>query len=216
MKWSWDRFLVALVERAPGALFVHTRMVLVALIAAIIISVPIGILLTRPRLKWLGGIVLNVLNLLQTFPGLAIVALAMPVLGMGFKPAVFALIIQGLLPIARNTIAGLYGVDPDIMEAARGMGMSERKVLTEVEVPLAMPVILAGIRTSAVYVVSVGTLAAFIGGGGLGDLIVSGLNMFWSDFIVVGAGLGALLAIFFDRILGVVERKYTPLGYSSE
>lgn len=216
MKWSWDRFLTALVERAPEALFTHTRMVLVALIVAIIISVPIGILLTRPRLKWLGGIILNVLNLLQTFPGLAIVALAMPVLGMGFKPTVFALTIQGLLPIARNTIAGLYGVDPDIMEAARGMGMSEKKVLSEVEVPLAMPVILAGIRTSAVYVVSVGTLAAFIGGGGLGDLIVSGLNMFWSDFIVVGAGLGALLAIFFDRILGVVEKKYTPLGYSSE
>lgn len=216
MKWSWDRFLAALVERAPQALFVHTRMVLVALIVAIIISVPIGILLTRPRLKWLGGIILNILNLLQTFPGLAIVALAMPILGIGFKPAVFALIIQGLLPIARNTIAGLYGVDPDIMEAARGMGMSEKKVLYEVEVPLAMPVILAGIRTSAVYVVSVGTLAAFIGGGGLGDLIVAGLNMFWSDFIVVGAGLGALLAIFFDRILGVVEKKYTPLGYSAE
>ena len=174
MKWSWDRFLVAVMERAPQALFVHTRMVLVALIAAIVISVPIGVLLTRPRLKWLGGIILNILNLLQTFPGLAIVALAMPILGMGFKPAVFALIIQGLLPIARNTIAGLYGVDPDIMEAARGMGMAERKILYEVEIPLAMPVILAGIRTSAVYVVSVATLAAYIGGGGLGDLIVSG------------------------------------------
>ena len=216
MRWSWDRFLVALLERAPNALFTHTRMVLVALIAAIIISVPIGILLTRPRLRWLGGIILNILNLLQTFPGLAIVALAMPILGMGFKPAVFALIIQGLLPIARNTIAGLYGVDPDIMEAARGMGMTARKVLYEVEIPLAMPVILAGIRTSAVYVVSVATLAAFIGGGGLGDLIVAGLNMFWADFIVVGAGLGAFLAIFFDRILGVVESRYTPLGYSTE
>lgn len=216
MKWSWDRFLTALLERAPQALFTHTKMVLVALIVAIVISVPIGILLTRPRLKWLGGIILNILNLLQTFPGLAIVALAMPILGLGFKPAVFALIVQGLLPIARNTIAGLYGVDPDIMEAARGMGMSARKILYEVEIPLAMPVILAGIRTSAVYVVSVATLAAFIGGGGLGDLIVAGLNMFWSDFIVVGAGLGALLAIFFDRILGVVEKKYTPLGYSAE
>lgn len=216
MRWSWDRFLIAILERAPNALFAHTKMVLVALIAAIIISIPIGILLTRPRLKWLGGIILNILNLLQTFPGLAIVALAMPILGMGFKPAVFALIVQGLLPIARNTIAGLYGVDPDVMEAARGMGMTERKILHEVEIPLAMPVILAGIRTSAVYVVSVGTLAAFIGGGGLGDLIVAGLNMFWADFIVVGAGLGAFLAIFFDRILGVVERKYTPLGYSAE
>ncbi len=216
MKWSWDRFLTALLERAPQALFTHTKMVLVALIVAIVISVPIGILLTRPRLKWLGGIILNILNLLQTFPGLAIVALAMPILGLGFKPAVFALIVQGLLPIARNTIAGLYGVDPDIMDAARGMGMSARKILYEVEIPLAMPVILAGIRTSAVYVVSVATLAAFIGGGGLGDLIVAGLNMFWSDFIFVGAGLGALLAIFFDRILGVVEKKYTPLGYSVE
>lgn len=216
MKWSWDRFWIAMLERAPGALYAHTRMVLVALIVAIVISVSIGILLTRPRLRWLGGIVLNILNLLQTFPGLAIVALAMPVLGLGFKPAVFALIVQGLLPIARNTIAGLYGVDPDIMEAARGMGMTKRKVLYEVEIPLAMPVILAGVRTSAVYVVSVATLAAYIGGGGLGDLIVGGLNMIWPDFIVVGAGLGAVLAILFDRILGFVEKRYTPLGYSSE
>src|SRR5690606_21151412 len=121
MKWSWERFLVAILERAPQALIDHIGMVLVSLIVAIIISVPIGILVTRHRLKWLGRIISNILNPLQTCPGLAIVALAMPILGMGFKPAVFALTIQGLLPIARNTIAGLYGVDPHVMEAARGM-----------------------------------------------------------------------------------------------
>jgi osmoprotectant transport system permease protein len=94
------------------------------------------------------------------------------------------------------------------------MGMSEKKVLKEVELPLAMPVILTGIRTSAVYVVSMGTLAAYIGGGGLGDLIVTGLNMFWAEFLIVGASMGALLAIFFDRALNYLEYRITPPGLS--
>ena len=140
---------------------------------------------------------MNILNIAQSFPGMAIVALAMPILGLGLKPAITALIIQGLLPIARNTIAGLYGVNPDIKEAAQGMGMSERKVLKEVELPLAMPVILTGIRTSAVYVVSMGTLAAYIGGGGSKSTCV-----------------GALLAIFFDRALSYLEYRITPPGLS--
>lgn len=213
---DWMRFEDAFFHRAPSELAVHIMMVLISVIIAVAISVPLGILLTRPRFRRYGFIVLNVLNVLQTIPGLAIVALAMPLLGMGLKPAIVALVVQGLLPIARNTIAGLYGVSSDVKEAALGMGMPARKVLYEVEIPLAMPVILAGVRTSAVYVVSVGTLAAYIGGGGLGDLIVTGLNMFWPEFLIVGAGLGAVLAIAFDRALGYLEYRFTPPGMSSD
>lgn len=209
---DWERFQDALLHRAPEALAVHLLMVAIAVAIAMAVSLPAGVLLTRPRYKKLGVVVLNVMNLLQTFPGLAIVALVMPFLGLGLKPALVALSVQGLLPIARNTIAGLYGVSPDVKEAALGMGMPQRRILFEVELPLAMPIILAGIRTSTVYVVSVGTLAAYIGGGGLGDLIVTGLAMFWSEFLLVGAGLGALLAIFLDRALAYVEYRITPPG----
>lgn len=210
---NWVRLSDAL-ARVPHALTVHIIMVLIALTAAVCISLPLGIFLTRPRYKKCVVVIMNILNIAQSFPGMAIVALAMPILGLGLKPAIMALIIQGLLPITRNTIAGLYGVNPDIKEAARGMGMSEMKVLEEVELPLAMPVILTGIRTSAVYVVSMGTLAAYIGGGGLGDLIVTGLNMFWAEFLIVGASSSALLAIFLDRALTYLEYKITPPGLS--
>lgn len=206
---NWARFYDALICRAPEAMYVHLLMVGISITFAIAISIPIGIILTRPKYKKLGLAVLSVLNLFQTVPGLAIVALAMPLLGMGLKPAICALIAQGLLPIARNTIAGLHGVKEDVKDAAKGMGMSPIKVLYEVELPLALPVILAGVRTSCVFVVSIGTLAAYIGGGGLGDLILIGLNMLWSEFLLVGAGLGALLAISLDRMLSYLEYKIT-------
>lgn len=211
---NWPRLLDAL-SRIPHDLSIHIFMVVIALAIAIAISIPVGIFLTRPRCRKWGIVVMNILNVCQSFPGMAIIALAMPILGLGLKPAVTALIIQALLPIARNTIAGLNGVDPSIKEAAKGMGMTPRRVLTEVEVPLAMPVILAGIRTSAVLVVSMGTLAAYIGGGGLGDLIIAGLNMLWVEFLLVGAGFGALLAIAFDRGLRYIEDRLTPPGFSS-
>jgi osmoprotectant transport system permease protein len=212
---NWERILDAL-SRIPHDLSVHIIMVVIALAVAIAISIPLGIFLTRPRFKKFGVVLMNILNVCQSFPGMAIIALAMPILGLGLKPAVSALIVQALLPIARNTIAGLNGVEADVKEAAKGMGMSPKRVLTEVEVPLAMPVILAGIRTSAVLVVSVGTLAAYIGGGGLGDMIIAGLNMLWVEFLIVGAGFGALLAIAFDRGLRHVEDRLTPPGFSTK
>ncbi|QDR79278.1 ABC transporter permease [Sporomusa termitida] len=210
---DWARFQDALFHQAPGALGTHILMVVIAVTIAVVISVPSGIIVTRPKYKKFGVVILHMLNLLQTVPGLAVVALAMPILGLGLKPAIIVLILQGLLPIARNTIAGLAGVSIDIKEAAVGMGMPAKKVLYEIELPLAMPVILAGIRTSAVYVVSVGTLAAYIGGGGLGNIILGGLSLLWPEFLLVGAGLGAMLAIALDRLLGYVESRVTPPGY---
>jgi len=207
---TWENFRFALVEKAPEALLEHSLIVLITIIIAILISVPLGIFLSRPKFKKFGLITLNLLNILQAIPGLAIIALALPILGLGMKPAVLALLFQSLLPIVRNTIAGLIGVSSDIKEAASGMGMSRGKILLEVELPLAMPIILSGIRTATVYVVSMGTLASLIGAGGLGNLIMGGLSLFRPEYLIVGAGLGAIMAILLDRMLSYLEFRITP------
>jgi len=209
---TWENFRFALYEKAPGALYEHSLIVLITVTLAILISVPLGVFLTRPKFKSFGLVTLNVLNVLQAIPGLAVIALALPILGLGMKPAVVALLFQSLLPIVRNTIAGLLGVSPDLKEAASGMGMSQGRILLEVEIPLALPIILSGIRTATVYVVSMGTLAAFIGAGGLGNLIIGGLSLFRPEYLIVGAGLGAIMAIFLDRVLGHIEYRITPPG----
>ena len=209
---TWENFRFALVEKAPGALLEHSLIVLITVTIAILISVPLGVFLSRPKFKGFGLVILNVLNVLQAIPGLAIIALALPLLGLGMKPAVLALLFQSLLPIVRNTIVGLFGVSSDVKEAASGMGMSQRKILLEVEIPLALPIIISGIRTATVYVVSMGTLAALIGAGGLGNLIMGGLSLFRPEYLLVGAGLGAIMAIFLDRVLSHIEYRMTPPG----
>ncbi|KUO74003.1 MAG: choline ABC transporter permease [Desulfosporosinus sp. BRH_c37] len=209
---TWENFRFALFEKAPEALLEHTLIVLITIAIAILISVPLGVLLSRPKFKRFGLVTLNLLNVLQAIPGLAIIALALPILGLGMKPAVLALLFQSLLPIVRNTIAGLIEVNPNVKEAARGMGMSQRRILMEVEIPLAMPIILSGIKTATVYVVSMGTLAALIGAGGLGNLIIGGLALFRPEYLLVGAGLGALMAILLERGLTYIEYRITPPG----
>lgn len=209
---TWENFRFALFEKAPEALLEHSLIVLITISIAILISVPLGVLLSRSKFKRFGLVSLNLLNVLQAIPGLAIIALALPILGLGMKPAVLALLFQSLLPIVRNTIAGLIEVNPDVKEAARGMGMSQRRILLEVEIPLAMPIILSGIKTATVYVVSIGTLAALIGAGGLGNLIMGGLALFRPEYLLVGAGLGALMAILLERSLSYIEYRITPPG----
>ncbi|AFQ45884.1 MULTISPECIES: ABC transporter permease [Desulfosporosinus] len=212
----WENFRFALFEKAPEALLEHSMIVVITITIAILISVPLGVFLSRPKYKKFGLVTLNILNLLQAVPGIAVIALALPILGLGMKPAIVALLFQSLLPIVRNTIAGLLGVSSDVKEAASGMGMSQRRILWEVELPLAIPIILSGIRTATVYVVSIGTLASLIGAGGLGNLIMGGLSLFRPEYLLVGAGLGALMAIFLDRMINYLEYRITPPGMRVE
>lgn len=205
---NWSRVQKALFEMAPQHLLIHILLVLITISIAIALAIPTGIILTRPKYKKCTKIILNILNVFQTIPSFAFIAVSMPILGIGYKPAITVLIIQSLLPICRSTIVGLMGVDDDVKEAAMGMGMSSKKILFEIELPLAIPIIISGIKTSTVYVVSAATLAGFIGAGGLGVLISSGLNMFWSEYIIIGAGLGAALAIILDKLWGYVESRY--------
>lgn len=187
------------------ALREHLGLMLVSMVGAIVVGVLGGILLSRPNLYYIGRGVENVVNVGQTIPSLAILALFFTVLGLGFRVAVFALFLYSILPILRNTFAGITNVDSSIIESAKGMGMSPLRVLTRIELPIAYPIIIAGIRTAVVINVGAATLATFIGGGGFGDLIVTGLSVRRDMVIFTGAGLAALTAIILDYVIGQVE-----------
>ncbi|PTF16568.1 ABC transporter permease/substrate-binding protein [Staphylococcus devriesei] len=185
-------------------IFEHIQISFIALFIAILIAVPLGIALTKT--KKLSEIVMNIAAILQTIPSLALLGLMIPIFGIGRVPAVIALVVYALLPILRNTYTGIQEVDPSLIEAAKGIGMKPIRRLTKVELPIAMPVIMAGIRTAMVLIIGTATLAALIGAGGLGDLILLGIDRNNTSLILIGAIPAALLAIVFDLILRYVEK----------
>ena len=185
----------------------HLGLMVVSMFGAIAVGVFVGILLSRPKLYYLGRGVENIVNVGQTIPSLAILALFFTILGLGFRVAVFALFLYSILPILRNTFAGIVNVPGSIKESAVGMGMSPFRVLTRIELPLSFPIIVAGIRTAIVINVGAATLATFIGGGGLGDLIVTGLSLRRDMIVFTGAGLAALTAIFLDYYIARIEER---------
>lgn len=182
----------------------HVGLTLISLILALIIAVPAGILIARR--KKLSAWVLGFAGVLQTIPSIALLGVMIPFLGIGPKPAIFALFLYALLPIIRNTFTGITGVNLAVIDAARGMGMSKWQILTRVELPLAFPVLMAGIRTAAVINVGVATLAAYIAAGGLGEFIFGGIALNNSNMILAGAIPAALLAILLDFLLSLVQR----------
>lgn len=187
-----------------NALLEHVQISLIALLLAVLIAIPLGIYITRK--KKIAESIIGVSAVLQTIPSLALLGLLIPLLGIGKVPAIIALVAYALLPILRNTFTGINEVDPSLKEAARAMGMNTRQQLLKVELPLAMPVIMAGIRTAMVLIVGTATLAALIGAGGLGDIILLGIDRNNSALIVLGAIPAALLAILFDLLLRRFER----------
>lgn len=190
----------------------HLNLVGLSLGLAIIVGVPLGILITR--YQHISQAVLSVAGIIQTIPSIALLAffIAIPGLGLGLRSAVLALFLYALLPIVRNTYTGILQVDSKLLEAARGIGLTQREILRIVELPLATPTIMAGIRTSAVINIGVATLAAFIGAGGLGDPIVTGLQLNDPHLILSGAVPAALLAIVVDKSLGLLESRLAPRG----
>ncbi|MEO8861981.1 MAG: ABC transporter permease/substrate-binding protein [Ginsengibacter sp.] len=185
-------------------LLAHIGLTFISLLIAIAIGVPLGILIAK-RQKFAPS-VLGFVGVLQTIPSIALLGFMIPLLGIGPKPAIVALFLYALLPIVRNTFTGIIGVDTSVKDAAKGMGMSGRQVLTKVELPLALPVILAGIRTATVINVGVATLAAYIAAGGLGEFIFGGIALNNTNMILAGAIPAALLAIVLDYILSVVQK----------
>jgi osmoprotectant transport system permease protein len=191
--------------------FEHLWMVTVSTLLAVAVGIPLGILITsRPVLY---KPVIAIANIIQTVPSLALFGFLLPAPWIGERAgrlAVLALMLYALLPLIRNTYVGIKGVDVAIVEAARGMGMTDRQLLFQVELPLAASVILAGIRVAVVLSVGLATIAAAIGAGGLGELIFRGLTMVNNSVILAGAIPAALMALLADVVLGWLERRFTP------
>lgn len=182
----------------------------IALLLGVLVAVPIGILLTRfPKTA---KIIVGIASMLQTVPSLALLALMIPIFGIGKVPAIVALFIYSLLPILRNTYIGMNDVDPTLKDSAKGMGMTTLQSIWQVELPMAMQVIMAGIRLSAVYVIAWATLASYIGAGGLGDFIFNGLNLYQTDLIIGGTIPVTILALVVDFLLGKLEYRLTPIS----
>jgi osmoprotectant transport system permease protein len=189
------------------ALVEHIRLIVISTGLAILVAVPAGILITRQGFRDFSGLVLGLANVGQSVPSIAILALFMGIMGLGAPTAIFALWLYALLPIVRNTAIGIEEVDPNIIEAARGMGMTNREILLQIELPLAFPVMFAGIRTAAVINVGTAALGAFIGAGGLGTFIITGIPLMRDRMILVGAILTAVLAILVDWVLGKIQDR---------
>ncbi len=189
-------------------LITHLQLVLISFGVVLVAGVPLGVAIAHSG-RPLRVLVVLVANLGQALPSIGVLVLLYNVLGLGLWPSVIALALYGLLPVLRNTMVGVQGVDPAAVEAARGMGMTAWQSLWQVELPLAAPVIFAGVRTALVLIVGTATLANFIGGHGLGDVINAGIDQ--SDRIVfVGAVMVAALALMADWALSLVERLVVP------
>lgn len=188
----------------------HLLLTAVAVLLAILVAVPLGIILTRRKAA--APPFIGLTGVIQTIPSLALLAFMIPIpfLGLGVRSAIAALFLYALLPIVRNTYTGITEVDPDLIEAASGMGLKDHQVLLKIELPLATRTIMAGIRTSTVISIGVATLAAFIGAGGLGEPIITGLQLNNTRLILSGAVPAALLAIIVDFLLGRVEAALAP------
>lgn len=186
----------------------HLWLVVISMLLAIAIGVPLGILVTRKR--WLSRPILGGASIAETIPSLALFGFLLPMPWLGARAdrlAIAALTLYALLPIIRNTVAGIQGTDAAIREAARAMGMTGGQILFRVELPLSLPVLLAGIRVATVWTIGIATIAAAIGAGGLGEFIFRGLAMVDNNLILAGAIPAAILAIGADVIIGMFERR---------
>ena len=211
-----NEFLEALIENKAlilTALQEHIEISFLAIIFGIIVALPTGILLTFN--KKLASIILGVFGVVNTIPSLVLLGIAMIFLGLGFVPAVAVLFIYSLLPIMRATYTGLMEVDKKYIKAAKGMGMSPLQILRLVQIPIAMPAIITGIRLSAVYIISWATLSAFIGAGGLGDLIWMGLQSYNFNLVFCGAIPTTVLAFCVSILMNILIR-YTERRSTGE
>jgi osmoprotectant transport system permease protein len=190
----------------------HFWLVVVSMTFATFIGLTVGILFTRSFLRKFSGVVMYIVGLGQTIPSLAVIALAMSFLGIGFKPAVFALFVYSILPIARNTLSGIRSVPSWIIDAAKGMGMPGWRILLEVEIPNAMKVILTGFRVSLVINIGTAALAFLIGAGGLGEHIFVGIDLMRPDKLLAGAIPTTLMALFADSMVSLLSLALVPRG----
>lgn len=190
----------------------HLSISLIATLVTVIVAIPFGIALTRGPMRRYSKAIITVAGFGQAAPAIGLIALGAAIFGIGTSGAIVALVIYGLLPIVANTVAGIDSVDPKLVEASRGMGMSGFMTLVRVELPLALPIIIAGVRTALVLIVGTVALVSFTGGGGLGELVTSGIKLRHNVVLIVGALLIAALALFIDWLARLVELAASPKG----
>ena len=216
--WVTSRPLDSIEQRTlnasyiPARLLEHIYLSAIATVLVIAIAVPLGVLLTRPFAERATPIVLGLANIGQAIPAVGLLVLLTLQFGVGVGVALFSLVVYSLLPVLRNTIVGIQQVDSSLIEAGRGMGMTRPAILFRIELPLAVPVILAGIRTALVIAVGVVTVATFVNAGGLGDIIINGIKLQRTPVLVTGSVLVASLALLVDWLGGVVEAVLRPRG----
>lgn len=221
----WFAVLTRLFPNEPQPLFAnatlaqltlrHLEIVGVSSALTIAVGLPLGIWVTRPSGRDFRELVTAAVDFGQTFPPVAVLALAMPALGLGFWPSIVALWLYGMFPVVSNTVAGLEAVSPAVLDAARGMGMGRWRTLFTVELPLGARVIMAGVRNSVIINIGTATVAAAVGAGGLGDPIIGGINVQNLAYVFQGAVTAALLAVLADAVLGRVEDAVTPAADTS-
>lgn len=201
---NWDYLLAATLQ--------HLELSTVAAALILAIAIPLGVLVSRPWAKALAPLVLGLSNVGQAFPAIGLLVLLTMEMGAGTKVALISIVAYGVLPVLRNTIVGLQQIDPGVTEAARGIGMRPHEVLLRVELPLAVPVMLAGVRTTLVLAIGVATLATFVAAGGLGDIIVNGLKLNRFPVQVTGAVLVMCIAFLVDWLARIAEDLLRPEG----
>jgi len=190
----------------------HLALTFVATVFVLVIAIPLGVVLTRRPLRAVAELVMAVANIGQAAPAVGLIVLLAALIPNGFRASIIALVAYAVLPVLRNTMVGIRSVDQRLVEAGRGMGMTSLAVLFRVELPLAVPVMLSGVRTALVLLVGTASLAAFVNGGGLGLLIVTGVNLYLFTVLIAGAVLIALLALIIDWLGRVVEHVARPKG----
>ncbi len=192
----------------------HLKLTVAATVLVTVIAIPLGVLVSRPAARWVSPIVLGLSNLGQAVPSIGLLVLLTIKFGVGFKIAMIGLVAYAVLPVLRNTMVGIQQVDPALVEAARGMGMTRRQVLFSVELRLAVPVILAGLRTALVLTVGVATLAAFVNAGGLGEMIINGIKLGRHPVLITGSVLTCCIAFLVDWLGNLAEDVLRPRGLS--
>ena len=205
-------FIQFLIDRREDVLiysFEHLKLTGISMMLAIGVGIPTGILITR--IKSLAMPIINTVNVIQTIPSLALLGFLIPIMGIGTKPAIVALFAYSILAIIKTTMSGINQVNKAVIEAGKGMGMTNLQVLLKVEIPLAIPVIFSGIRIATVSCIGIATLCAAIGAGGLGQFIFRGISMLNNNMILAGALPAAIMAICFDLLMHFLEIKLSPM-----
>ncbi len=203
-------FMVNQKRMILNAMLQHVFISVLSVLIGALIAIPLGIWLTRR--ERIAKPVMAAVGIIQTIPSLVLFGLAMPLLGIGIQTGLIVMVLYSILPILRNTYTGIQEVEQKYVEASRGMGMSNFQILKNIELPLALPVIIAGIRISTVYIISWATIAALINAGGLGDLIFTGLQTYNYNMILSGAIPACILAILMGAVIGGLQKAVTPKG----